>query len=72
MWLKRGYVWDKETGKRTKADEALIERAQKGGIVREDNSNWLLVSPVKEEGAAEELAINVVKPAGTFIPEPEF
>ena len=43
MWLKEGWVWNKETGVRTRAGAELMERARGGGIVREEMENECLV-----------------------------
>jgi methyl-CpG-binding domain protein 4 len=37
MWMKEGWVWDCETGKRTKAPEELMELARGGGVVVEEH-----------------------------------
>ncbi|ERF75422.1 hypothetical protein EPUS_00215 [Endocarpon pusillum Z07020] len=67
MWLKEGWIWNKETGQRTKADEELLERARGGGIVQEQNEKKHLVLTSNSQldgsrhGALE-------RPAGTFLP----
>lgn len=71
MWLKEGWVWNKETGERTKASEELMDMAQGGGIVVEEkNTQHLIVKPfdggkvdlMKQDKVVERLA-------GQFIPE---
>lgn len=48
MWLKEGWVWDRETGKRRVASEKMMRAAQRGGLAHEENGNWVLeTSPVK-------------------------
>ncbi|KAH8700952.1 hypothetical protein BGW36DRAFT_375294 [Talaromyces proteolyticus] len=43
MWLREGWVWDWETGKRTLADAEMMQRAEKGGVVYEAlNGEWIL------------------------------
>jgi endonuclease III len=42
MWLKEGWVWDKETGKRTRASEELMEMARGGGVVVEEKGESVL------------------------------
>jgi methyl-CpG-binding domain protein 4 len=37
MWMKEGWVWNCETGKRLKADEELMELARGGGVVVEEH-----------------------------------
>ena len=52
MWLKEGWVWNKETGERTKASDELMEQAQGGGIVREETGTaYLIVEGVDAKGA---------------------
>ncbi|KAL9109311.1 MAG: hypothetical protein Q9227_006066 [Pyrenula ochraceoflavens] len=68
MWLKRGFIWNKQTGERKKADEEVLERARKGGYVREDSTDWILEIPSKEETAD---ALAVTETAGAFLPEEE-
>ncbi|KAK1143609.1 hypothetical protein N8T08_006219 [Aspergillus melleus] len=49
MWLKEGWVWDRETGKRTRGSEKLMRAARRGGVAHEENGNWILeTSPVKK------------------------
>lgn len=48
MWLKEGWVWDRETGERTRASEKMMRAAKKGGLAYEQDGNWVLeMSPVK-------------------------
>lgn len=43
MWLKEGWLWDPETGHKTRADAGMMERAEKGGVAYEaPNGNWVL------------------------------
>lgn len=37
MWMKEGFVWNCETGKRTRASEELMELARGGGVVVEEH-----------------------------------
>jgi methyl-CpG-binding domain protein 4 len=37
MWMKEGWVWNCETGKRVKAGEELMELARGGGVVVEEH-----------------------------------
>lgn len=49
MWLKEGWVWDRQTGKRRVASEKMMRAAQRGGLAHEENGNWVLeMSPVKK------------------------
>lgn len=44
MWLKEGWIWDPETGQRTRASEEMMRAARKGGYAREGrNGNWVLL-----------------------------
>lgn len=65
MWLKRGFAWNKETGERTKADEKMLERGAKGGIVRETGKEWTLESPIKKFSVTN---LDIMEPAGVFLP----
>ncbi|KAH0836108.1 5-Methylcytosine G/T mismatch-specific DNA glycosylase [Fonsecaea pedrosoi] len=50
MWLKEGWVWNKETGKRTKASPELLSMAKGGGIVVEErDSAHLVIKSVQDE-----------------------
>jgi len=70
MWLKEGWVWNKETGERKKADDALMARARGGGIVVEERENNVLsVQGVNETEVEQKIEIGKVeKPAGDFVP----
>ncbi|EXJ96288.1 hypothetical protein A1O1_01414 [Capronia coronata CBS 617.96] len=49
-WLQEGWVWNKETGQRTKAPAALLDQARGGGIVVEErDSDHLIVNGVEGE-----------------------
>lgn len=49
MWLKEGWVWDRETGERTRASEKMMRAARRGGVAHEEEGNWVLeMSPVKK------------------------
>lgn len=67
MWLKEGWVWNKETGHRTKADEELLERARGGGVVQEqrESNHLVLTSKGELDGLSRG---DLEKPAGTFLP----
>ncbi|KAL4948554.1 DNA glycosylase [Aspergillus filifer] len=48
MWLKEGWVWDRETGNRTRASEKVMRAARRGATAHIEDGNWVLeVSPVK-------------------------
>jgi methyl-CpG-binding domain protein 4 len=66
MWMKEGWVWNKETGQRTKAEEELLRRARGGGIVQEQQENDHLVLTSKSE--MDECASGMERPAGSFLP----
>lgn len=43
MWLKEGWVWDRETGERTRATDDVLRAAAKGGLAHEgQDGNWVL------------------------------
>ena len=64
MWLKEGFVWNKETGSRTRAGAELMEKARGGGIVQEaqESEHLLLTTGTKTDGRKAE----VNQPAGFF------
>jgi endonuclease III len=72
MWLKEGWVWNKETGERTKASEELMSMARGGGIVVEEkDSRHLTVKTVQEDELQDLKRKNKVeRTAGDFLPEP--
>ncbi|KAL4779044.1 hypothetical protein BJX76DRAFT_352128 [Aspergillus varians] len=48
MWLKEGWVWDRETGERTRASEKVMRAARRGAMAHIESGNWVLeTSPVK-------------------------
>ena len=73
-WLKLGYIWNKETGQKTKADEKTLERAKIGGVVH-DEGEYLVLTSEPADGAEGELAktgaqavkANVERTAGSFM-----
>ena len=70
MWLKEGWVWNKETGERTKASKELMEQVRGGGIVREEAEiAYLIVEGLDADGAnADGLdkGERLYRPAGAF------
>ncbi|KAE8146227.1 DNA glycosylase [Aspergillus avenaceus] len=49
MWLKEGWVWDWQTGERSRASEKMTRAARRGGVAVEEDGNWMLeMSPVKK------------------------
>jgi len=64
MWLKDGWVWNKETGQRTLADADLMERARGGGVVKEFVDSQQLV--VSAGVGVEDLGAPLETPAGAF------
>lgn len=49
MWLKEGWIWNRETGERTEASEKVMRAARRGGVAHEEDGNWVLeTSPVKK------------------------
>ena len=73
MWLKEGWVWNKETGERTRASEELMEKARGGGVVREETEReCLVVEGVGHTEYGDDLDKQVLEktldtPAGTFM-----
>ena len=50
VWMKDGWVWNKETGQRIRASDKLMAEARGGGIVVEEKDReHLVVKGVKEE-----------------------
>ncbi|KAL4920365.1 DNA glycosylase [Aspergillus aurantiobrunneus] len=50
MWLKEGWVWDRETGERTPASEKVMRAARRGATAHIEAGNWVLeTSPVKRK-----------------------
>ncbi|KAL4910823.1 DNA glycosylase [Aspergillus multicolor] len=48
MWLKEGWVWDRETGERTRASEKVMRAARRGATAHIEDGNWVLeTSPMK-------------------------
>ena len=50
MWLKEGWIWNKETGNRTKASEELMDMARGGGIVVEEQEKATLTLQQMDRG----------------------
>lgn len=70
MWLKEGWIWNKETGERTKAPEELLDMARGGGILQEEREKEVLVIRKVDE-KYDELDSKIEKvdrPAGDFMP----
>ncbi|KAL2402465.1 hypothetical protein ABEF95_001812 [Exophiala dermatitidis] len=70
MWLKEGWVWNKETGQRTKAPEELLAKARGGGIIVEERDSHHLA--VKKVDLAEVSDLQnerqVERTAGDYLP----
>ncbi len=71
MWLKEGWVWNKETGQRTKASDELVATAKGGGVVLEEkDANHLIVKKVEDEQVADlQVKRKVERIAGDFLPD---
>ena len=78
MWLKEGWLWNKETGERTRASDELMEMARGGGVVREEKERECLVvegiyssrEKVEENGLHDKQQVvkeRLDKPAGAFM-----
>lgn len=77
MWMKEGWVWNKETGERTKASDELMALARgQGNVVLESDNNTLMVKSLDdskpsaaklEEGVKKDMRVEA--PAGDFLPE---
>ena len=62
MWLKEGWTWNKETGQRTKADGALLQKALGGGVVLErPGLDHLQISTTNNN-------TDETRPAGIYLP----
>ncbi|KAK5943548.1 hypothetical protein PMZ80_004556 [Knufia obscura] len=76
MWMKEGWIWNKETGERTKASDELMELAKgKGNVVLESDNSTLLVKSLHEDqpspmklSSPEKKDVRVEAPAGDFMP----
>lgn len=76
MWMKEGYVWNKETGVRTKASDELMELARgRGNVVLESDASTLVVKSLDEDKPAPQKVSESVKknvkidvPAGDYMP----
>ncbi|RVX73385.1 hypothetical protein B0A52_03027 [Exophiala mesophila] len=70
MWMKEGWVWNKETGQKTKASDALMAKARGGGIVvEEENSPHLIMKPIDAENVdVFQQRKQVEHTAGDFLP----
>ena len=63
QWLKEGWIWNKETGHRHRADEKTMREAQGGGIIQEVANEKHLV--IRADSRSNMLANH---PAGDFMP----
>ncbi|KAL2360422.1 hypothetical protein RJZ56_006710 [Blastomyces dermatitidis] len=57
MWLKEGWEWEVETGRRKRASKKLLSAAMKGSIAVETNGSWILESSMAETSIYFEKAI---------------
>jgi methyl-CpG-binding domain protein 4 len=64
MWLKEGWIWNKETGQKTKASEELMEMANGGGVVVEEREKDTLTVKVQ---TFDPKAQEVARPAGKIL-----
>ncbi|KAL3475213.1 hypothetical protein BJX99DRAFT_247731 [Aspergillus californicus] len=49
MWLKEGWIWDRETGEKTRASDKVMRAARRGATAHIEAGNWVLeTSPVKK------------------------
>ena len=71
MWLKEGWVWNKETGEQERASVDLMAMARGGGVVIEEKEkDTLTVQKMEEEKVVEkEKRGKVEVPAGEFLDE---
>ncbi len=71
MWLKEGWIWNKESGKRTKASDELMSMARGGGIVVEEKgAEHLTVKQVDEDQFVYLKRVKKVeRTAGEFLPD---
>lgn len=78
MWMKEGFVWNKETGQKTRASDELMELARgKDNIVLESGANTLQVKSLNEDQPSpmklagnEKADVRIEAPAGDFVPAP--
>ncbi|KAK5050922.1 hypothetical protein LTR84_003481 [Exophiala bonariae] len=70
VWMKEGWIWNKETGQRTKASDELMARANGGGIiVEEKDCEHLIVKSVDPEAVSMLQGERTVEhTAGDFLP----
>jgi len=76
MWMKEGWVWNKENGERTRAsDELMLIARGEGNVVLENDSNTLIVKSLDEDqpsslklSSPEKRDVRVEAPAGDFMP----
>ncbi|KIW12388.1 hypothetical protein PV08_09665 [Exophiala spinifera] len=70
MWMKEGWVWNKETGQRQRASDDLMAIANGGGIVVEEkDSDHLIVKSVGEEHVTDLQGLKKVeRTVGDFLP----
>jgi hypothetical protein len=71
MWMKEGWVWNKETGQRTRASDELMDMARGGGIVIEEREKEHLVVKQVDESRVDALKDRekIGKAAGDFLPD---
>ncbi len=69
MWLKEGWVWNKETGEKDRAGEELLAMARGGGVVVEEREKeTLTVQSMEEEKVLEKERTGKVEVlAGEFL-----
>ena len=68
MWLKEGWVWNKETGENERAGEELMNMARGGGVVVEEREKeTLTVQGMEEETVLKDKVGKVEVPAGEFL-----
>ncbi|KAL4811068.1 hypothetical protein BDV18DRAFT_150040 [Aspergillus unguis] len=48
MWLKEGWVWNRETGERTRASEKVMRAARRGATAHIEEGNWVLETSPRE------------------------
>ncbi|KEF52035.1 uncharacterized protein A1O9_12025 [Exophiala aquamarina CBS 119918] len=70
VWMKEGWVWNKESGQRTRASDKLMAQAQGGGIVIEEKDRAHLVIKTAQDEDVGRLQDHgpVEHTAGDFLP----
>lgn len=71
MWLKEGWIWNKETGRKTKASADIMSMASGGGIVVEEKDSAHLIVKGVELEKLDQLKgqRQIERTAGEYLPQ---